>query len=70
MPGKAPVTASSQLIGVGELAMLLETSRQAVQELTHRDGFPKPALRLPTGDLWRRELVDRWIAEHDGGLAT
>lgn len=51
------------LIGVAELAALLNVSRQRASELAHTRGFPKPLFTLKAGPVWRRSTVARYAAE-------
>lgn len=50
------------LIGVAELAQLLNVSRQRASELARSRGFPKPLVTLKAGPVWRRSSVARYTA--------
>ena len=51
------------LMGVAEIAALLDVSRQRVHQLTKTDGFPEPTARLVGGWIWTREDVEAWARE-------
>lgn len=51
------------LIGVAELAALLNVSRQRASELAHSREFPKPLVVLKAGPVWRRSTVARYTSE-------
>jgi chromosome partitioning protein len=56
-----------QLVGVAEIAVMADVSKQAVTNWQHRyDSFPKPIQRLQTGPVWDKELVARWVKNHKG----
>ncbi len=53
------------LVGAAEIAELLGgLSRQRVSQLTARDDFPAPALRLRMGALWWADDIRTWAAEN------
>lgn len=45
-------------------AMLGGISRQRVNVITNTKGFPDPIATLAMGKVWRKQDVERWIAEH------
>jgi len=49
------------LIGVAELADLLNVSRQRASELARSRGFPKPWVVLEAGPVWKRSSVARFV---------
>jgi predicted DNA-binding transcriptional regulator AlpA len=49
------------LVGVHEIAEMLDVSRQRVDQLTARDDFPPPAAILHAGRrIWNRPDVEAW----------
>lgn len=52
------------LVGAFEIGKMLDISRQRVQQLVRRPGWPSPWVELTMGKVWRREDVEEWIAEH------
>ncbi len=51
------------LVGVAELAALLNVSRQRASELAHSRGFPKPWVVLKAGPVWKRSSVARYAGQ-------
>jgi hypothetical protein len=49
--------------GASEVAELLGVSRQRVQELRLRSGFPAPAADLAAGPVWRVSTLNRFLAD-------
>lgn len=50
------------LVGVAELADLLEVSRQRASKVADTaPGFPAPIARLRSGPVWRRTDLDRFL---------
>ena len=39
---------------------MLGVSRQRVQQLVGRDGFPEPVVVLEMGKVWKRSEVEEW----------
>jgi len=39
---------------------MLGVSRQRVQQLVSRDGFPEPEAVLEMGKVWKRSNVEEW----------
>jgi prophage regulatory protein len=52
------------LMGAREIENRLGVSRQRVQQLVARADFPAPYDELAMGKVWRKEDVERWIAEY------
>lgn len=48
------------LVGVAEVADLLQVSRQRVHQLAAATGFPKPVAVLSAGLIWHRRDIERW----------
>jgi prophage regulatory protein len=47
-------------IGPHEIAVMLNVSRQRVQQLMAHDDFPEPWAVLATGRIWAAEDVEAW----------
>jgi predicted DNA-binding transcriptional regulator AlpA len=47
-------------IGPHEIAVMLNVSRQRVQQLMTQDDFPEPWARLATGRIWAAEDIAAW----------
>ena len=61
--GPATVSSVLDVVGVAEIAQLLNVSRQRVHELMRSDvTFPEPAAELSAGRIWERADVDGWMA--------
>lgn len=58
------MTRALDVVGVHEIAALLDVSRQRAHQLTGDATFPDPAARLAAGPIWRTTDVARWIARH------
>ncbi len=52
-----------QLVGISEIADLLETSRQRASELARSSRFPAPLADLAAGPVWPKPVVTRFIKE-------
>jgi predicted DNA-binding transcriptional regulator AlpA len=52
------------LMGAREIENRLGVSRQRVQQLVSRSDFPAPYDELAMGKVWRKEDIERWIAQH------
>ena len=50
-----------ELVGVTEVAELLEVSRQRASALARAPGFPAPVATLRSGPVWTRPSVDRFV---------
>lgn len=51
------------LVGAAEIGLMFGVSRQRVQQLVSRPGFPAPAFTLLMGKIWRESDVRKWAAE-------
>jgi len=47
-------------IGPHEIAVMLNVSRQRVQQLMAQDDFPEPWATLATGRIWAAEDIAAW----------
>jgi predicted DNA-binding transcriptional regulator AlpA len=52
------------LMGAREIENRLGVSRQRVQQLVSRSDFPVPYDELAMGKVWRKDDIERWIAQH------
>src|SRR5436190_23451867 len=53
---------SQNLVGVAEIALIFNVSKQAVTNWRLRyDSFPKPIQTLSSGPVWERETVVNWV---------
>lgn len=50
-----------ELVGVTEVAELLEVSRQRASALARSGTFPSPVVVLRSGPVWTRASVDRFV---------
>ena len=50
-----------ELVGVGEVADLLDVTRQRASALARAPGFPAPVVTLRSGPVWTRPSVDRFV---------
>jgi predicted DNA-binding transcriptional regulator AlpA len=48
------------LVGAAEIGRMLGVSRQRVQQLVIREGFPEPEAVLEMGKVWKRSDVEEW----------
>jgi predicted DNA-binding transcriptional regulator AlpA len=48
------------LVGVPEIAEMLDVSRPSVWRYVRRDDFPKPDAQVSGKRLWKRAAVERW----------
>lgn len=55
-------TAPPELMGVREIASLLEVSRQRADMLTKRPDFPQALAALASGSIWPGAAVRRWAS--------
>jgi predicted DNA-binding transcriptional regulator AlpA len=51
------------LVGVHEVAKLLQVKRQRVHQLAKEPGFPKPTVILKAGQVWNRADIEAWRQE-------
>ena len=54
--------APPEIVGIQEIADILEVSRQRAHQLVKRDDFPEPLARLASGAIWSGATVRRWAA--------
>jgi len=47
------------LVGVDEVAKMLDVSKQRASELARRANFPKPIARLASGPVWKKASIAR-----------
>jgi prophage regulatory protein len=53
-----------QLVGVHEIAELLDVSRQRVDRIAATDdSFPPPVAVLAAGRIWHRADIEQWAAD-------
>jgi predicted DNA-binding transcriptional regulator AlpA len=50
------------LVGLAEVAELLEVTKRTASAYTVRDDFPPPVQRLAATPVWRRDEVEAWAA--------
>lgn len=50
------------LMGVSEIARLLNVSPSRASHITHREDFPAPEVELACGPIWRRSKVEGFAA--------
>ena len=53
------------LVGVDEVAKMLEVSKQRASELAKRQDFPKPIARLAAGPVWKKAAIARHVSIWD-----
>jgi hypothetical protein len=49
-----------EVVGLAEIAELLDVSKDSVLNYTKRADFPEPLARLAAGPVWERRKVERW----------
>jgi len=49
-----------QVVGLAEVAELLDVSKRTATRYTARPDFPEPAAELAMGPIWLRADVERW----------
>lgn len=59
-----PDVSPDEVVGLAEIAELLDVAKRTAWRYTQRDDFPEPLARLSAGLVWRREDVERWAGEH------
>lgn len=57
-----------RMLGAAELSALLVVSRQRVTQLTGKEWFPTPAIRLAMGAVWALADIQQMAAETDRTL--
>jgi predicted DNA-binding transcriptional regulator AlpA len=55
------------LVGLTEIATVLEVSRQRVDQLSRVPGFPVPVAELASGRIWLRSDIEEW-ARREGRI--
>ena len=60
---KYPGGMSHHLVGLTEIARMLDVSRQRAHQLAQTDGFPRPTAELSSGRVWETVDVEAWIRE-------
>jgi predicted DNA-binding transcriptional regulator AlpA len=55
-----PMSRDYDLVGVAEVAALLQVTRRSVARYANRPDFPEPVVRLAAGPIWRRSDVLAW----------
>jgi prophage regulatory protein len=53
----------SHLMGVREVAALLDSSPQRADQLSNEPDFPAPTAVLASGRIWIRSEVEAWARE-------
>lgn len=48
------------MVAIPDIAELLDVTRQQAGRLTHKPGFPTPALETRLGNLWTTAAVESW----------
>ncbi|HEY8720116.1 DNA-binding protein [Pengzhenrongella sp.] len=48
------------LVGITEIARMLNVSRQRAHQLAQTEGFPAPAAELSSGRVWETAGVEAW----------
>lgn len=51
---------ATQLVGLAEVAELLEVTKRTAVTYSQRPDFPAPLARLAAGPVWNRREVERW----------
>jgi prophage regulatory protein len=52
------------LMGLQEIQKRLGLSRQRIQQLSERAGFPPPYQTLAMGRVWLTDDIETWIRTH------
>lgn len=52
-----------KLVGAHEIRVMLGVSRQRVNQLVAKDGFPAPVERLAQGAVWLLRDVEKWMRD-------
>lgn len=58
---RSSMMVDEELLGAAEIADLLGVTRQRVFQLSHREDFPAPVVRLSAGIIWRGSEVRAWM---------
>jgi predicted DNA-binding transcriptional regulator AlpA len=51
------------LVGLAEVAELLQVTKRTASNYSGRSDFPAPIERLASGPIWRRADIERWARE-------
>lgn len=51
------------LVGLTEIAEMLEVTRARAHQLAAIQGFPEPVGEIAAGRIWEREAVEKWARE-------
>ena len=57
-----------KIVGQAEIAAMLGVSRQRVQQLVAKSGFPAPAAHLSMGKVWFTSDIRSWAGAHNREL--
>jgi predicted DNA-binding transcriptional regulator AlpA len=49
-----------ELVGLKEIAEILNVSKQRAGQLASRADFPRPLGEISAGRVWKRSDVERW----------
>jgi hypothetical protein len=49
-----------ELVGLKEIAEILNVSKQRAAQLAARPDFPQPLGEISAGRIWKRSDVERW----------
>lgn len=60
--GTVAAMSPDDLLGLVEIAELLDVSQSTAKLYARRPGFPEPT-QLARGRVWRRRDVDRWASK-------
>ena len=60
---RAVTTEPLRVVGLAEIAGLLNVSKRTATRYTTRGDFPQPAARLAMGPIWRTAEIEQWIAK-------
>jgi hypothetical protein len=52
-----------ELVGVAEIAQIIDVTRQRASKLAHQHGFPAPVAELKSGPVWTRTSLNRFVEE-------
>jgi predicted DNA-binding transcriptional regulator AlpA len=58
------------LVGLHEIANMLNVSRQRADQLARQTGFPKPLDTVKAGRIWKRDAVEKWQRERETARAA
>jgi predicted DNA-binding transcriptional regulator AlpA len=58
------VSDGTDLMGMGEVALLLGMDARRAYAITKRRDFPTPAAQVTGGRIWLAADIEAWIAEH------